>query len=47
MEPDAVHRLAVLVEDILAAVNPSALFFFHKELELSSFDRTHAQVIGS
>ena len=24
----------------------SALFLFHKELELSSFDRTHAQVIG-
>jgi ABC-type Mn2+/Zn2+ transport system permease subunit len=30
----------------VAAIVLSALFLFHKELELSSFDRTHAQVIG-
>ncbi len=30
----------------VAFVVLSALFLFHKELELSSFDRTHAQVIG-
>jgi ABC-type Mn2+/Zn2+ transport system permease subunit len=30
----------------VALIVLSALFLFHKELELSSFDRTHAQVIG-
>lgn len=31
---------------LMAAVVLSALFLFHKELELTSFDPTHAQVIG-